>query len=145
MRRPTFMGDSLVGLRLLLPANDIPRDPLYGTRAVAVQDQYGEEIRVPGQPRFKYYRSLSPHFTGDSEDQKRQAYVMFARDDLLRRNLDPEKLKGAQVTGFMRADEWVPVQFEIIDVPPRGHLPRVGPILIKAFLRSLKDLQGSDT
>lgn len=138
------MGNSLIGLRVLLPPNQIPMDPLFKTRAVSIQAQYAPEVRVPGQPRFKYYKNVAPTFTGDAEEQRRQSYVCFARDDLLRANIDPDGLKGAQVTGFLRNLVWTPVEFEVVDVPPRGHLPGIGPILIKAYLRSLKDLKGAD-
>ena len=144
MRHPFFMGNSLVGVRVLLPPQQIPRDPLFGTRAVAVQAQYADEVRIPGQPRFKYYKQVDPRFTGDAEEQRRQSYVCFSRDNLLKFGLDPDALKGAQITGYMRNGVWAPVQFEVADVPPRGHLPRVGPILIKVYLRSLKDLQGAE-
>lgn len=138
------MGNSLVGLRLLKAADQIPRDPLYGTRAVSVDEQYEDEVRVPGQPRFKMFRNVTPHYSGDSEDTRRQAYVCFARDDLLRRGIDPEALKGARVTGYMRAGTWEPAEYEVVDMPPRGHLPTVGPILVKIYLRPLKDLKGGD-
>ena len=131
-------------MRVLLPVSQRPADPLYGTRAISVMSQYADEVRVPGQPRFKYYRNLDPHFTGDTEEQRRQSYVCFARDDLMKAGLDPDGLKSAQITGFMRDGVWQPVQLEVIDVPPRGHLPGVGPILLKVYVRSLKDLQGGD-
>ena len=140
MLRPRFMGNSLVGLRLLQRA-EILVDPLYGTRAGTVEASYAAEVRVPGQPRFKKNQQVDPRFGGDAE--KVDGYVTFARDDLLKRSIDPEALKGARVTGYMRAGTWVEEEFEVIQAPPRGHLPGVGPILVKIFLRSTKDLSGS--
>ena len=134
------MGNSLVGIRLLL-RDEIPIDPLYGTRAGTVEDAYGPEIRVPGQPRFTNNKRVDPRTSGDAE--KVDGYVTFARDTLLRLDIDPEQLKGARVSGYMRAGTWVEEEFEIKAQNPTGHLPRVGPILVMVTLRSLKDLKGS--
>ena len=134
------MGNSLVGLRLLL-SSEIPLDPLYGTRAGTVEAAYGPEIRVPGQPRFSNNKRVDPRFGGDAE--KVDGYVTFARDDLLKRSIDPEQLKGSRISGYMRAGTWVTEEFEITKADPTGHLPRVGPILVMTHLRSLKDLKGS--
>lgn len=139
-RRPFFMGNSLVGIRLLL-IDEIPVDPLYGTRMGTVEAAYGEEIRVPGQPRFRFNKKVDPRYGGDAESV--DAYVMFARDDLERREIPPEALKGGRVTGYMRNGQWYTEEFEILGVDPRGHLPTTGPILIRARLRSLKDLKGA--
>jgi hypothetical protein len=139
-RRPFFMGNSLVGIRLLDRAAPLV-DPLYGTRGGTVEAAYGEEIRVPGQPRFENNKRVDARFGGDAE--RLDAYVMFARDDLERREISPEALKGARVTGYMRNGQWYTEEFEVISADPTGHLPTTGPILVKAKLRSLKDLKGA--
>lgn len=140
MRRPLFMGNSLVGIRLLL-VEDMPVDPVYETRADTVEAAYGPELRIPGQPRFTNNKRVDPRVTGDAE--KVDGYVTFARDTLLRRGVDPEQLKGGRVTGYMRGGTWVPEEFEIKGQDPTGHLPSVGPILVMIRLRALKDLKGS--
>lgn len=140
MRRPFFMGNSSVGIRLLRKA-DIPKDPLFGTRASTVLNAYGEVIVVPGQPRFANNKRVDPKYSGDAE--RVDAYVMFARDDLLKRSVDPEALKGAKIAFYDRAGTQVSEDFEVIGFDPRGHLPTVGPILVRCKLRSLKDLKGA--
>jgi hypothetical protein len=146
MRRPRFMGNSIFGLRLLQPAADVPKHPVYGTRRVSVEDQYADEVRLPGQPRFTWNgnprnKQVQPAYAGDQE--KVDGYVMVARDDLLKREIDPEAIKGAQITGYTRNGTWCPEHFEVIDVVPTGHLPRVGPILVQLRFRNLKDLTGA--
>lgn len=140
MRHPLFMGNSLVGIRLLL-RGEIPLDPLYKTRASTVEAAYGPELRIPGQPRFTNNKRVDPRVTGDAE--KVDGYVTFARDTLLKRGIDPEQLKGGRVSGYMRGGTWVEEEFEIKVPNPTGHLPSVGPILVMVHLRSLKDLKGS--
>ena len=100
MRRPFFMGNSNVGIRLLRKA-EIPKDPLFGTRASTVLNAYGEVIVVPGQPRFTNNKRVDPKYSGDAE--RVDAYVMFSRDDLLKRSVDPEALKGAKIAFYDRA------------------------------------------
>lgn len=142
------MGWSLIGIRPLKASADIPRDPLFATRASTVDDQYGPEVRVKGQPRFRKQdrrAGVDPRFGGDNS--RTDTYACFARDDLLKAGLDPDSLLGAKITGFMRRDAsnqevWVPTELEVFDDPARGHLPRVGPILLKLYLRPLKDLRG---
>lgn len=136
----------MFGLRPLQPAVEVPAHPVYGTRRVSVDDQYAEEVRVPGQPRFTWNgnprnKQVQAAYSGDQE--KVDGYVMVARDDLLKRDLDPEALKGAKITGFDRNGTWCEEEFEVIDAIPTGHLPRVGPILVQLRFRALKDLKGA--
>lgn len=146
MRGPTHWGWSLVGVCPLLPANEIPRDPLFGTRAVSVAAQYAPELRIRGQPRFAWanrnasFQKLDSRYSGDS--QKADNYVMFAWRELRRRGINPAQMSGFKISGYMCDGVWVPVDFEVTDGAPTGQL-RGGPILLKAWLRELKDLRGA--
>lgn len=140
------MGWSLIGLCPLKASADIPRDPLFGTRASPVAAQYRTEVRVKGQPRFRKNAQVDPRFSGNAS--RTDSYACFARDDLLQAGLDPDGLLGAKISGYMRRDdlnedEWVETELEVIDDPARGHLPGVGPILVKLYVRPIKDLRGA--
>lgn len=135
------MALSRLRVRLRKDVTSVAVHPVLGTRAATVDQTYADAIVMLGQPRYKKNKKLSEKYTGDGEDT--DGYVTFSYDELRRVGItNADTLKYARIVGVERDGVWCDEDYQIVQVPPRGHLTD-GPIIVKAFFRIHKDARGA--
>ena len=139
-RQPLFMALSNVSVRLQRAGDNLPVDPVFGSRASTPEEQFEDPIIMRGQPRFRLNKALQPRIDGDAE--LTDGYVTFAVKELDRVGVEPDRLKHALLVSFERDGASRTEAFQVVRVDHRGHLTG-GPILVKAHVRAHKDTRGS--
>lgn len=137
---PIRMATSRFRIRLQLSAADQPLDPVFGNKLKQLDEQWGAEFELRGQPRFKRNEHQQAKMTGDGEQTS--AYITVAYREIRRLNISAESLKNARITGFFRDGSWVDSDFLVKRVDPRGHLMG-GPNIVQLRLEKFGDARGS--
>lgn len=143
MRQPFRMSLSEIRIRIQKTGSELLLDPVFGQKIGTVDEQYGEEITLFGQPRFSQSEPTKAGEVGDVVPT--QGYITVAAREINRLNLTPAQLKNAKITGFKRlhnvGNTVDGVDLQITEVRPRGHLSG-GPVIYKLFFEKFKDRRG---
>ncbi len=122
----------------------LPVDAVFNVKVGTVNQQFAAAISMYGQPRFQRAEDLQGVQAGDGVYT--DGYVTFSAAELARVDVKPMEMKHARIVGIKRAHngagEYDSVEYQIMEVRPRGHIGGYATIY-KMFFEKFKDLRGA--
>ena len=145
MAGPSRMSTVEIRVRLQkVSGTDLPVDPVFNVKIGTVNQQFDAPISMFGQPRFIRAEDVQEVAAGDGAFT--QGYIVFSAAELARLQIEPSRMKHARIVGMKRshnaAGEFDEVEYQVVEVRPRGHLNGYATIY-KMYFEKYRDLRGS--